>query len=128
MYREWAFFRGTADNAVLALAKADMGIARCYAQLMEDPEAREGIWKRLGEEHERCCRAVQQMTGNASLLAEVPWLQRSIQERDPHVDPLNLIQVELLRRLRHHQGDTEELRDLLRLSIQGISAGMRTTG
>lgn len=128
MYREWDFFRGTADNAILALAKADMGIARCYAQLMEEPEAREGIWKRLSEEHERCCQAVQRMTGKTSLLAEVPWLQRSIQERDPHVDPLNLIQVELLRRLRHSQGDPEELRDLLRLSIQGVSAGMRTTG
>lgn len=128
MYREWAFFRGTADNAILALVKADMGIAHCYAQLMEDPPARERIWKRLSEEHERCCRAVQQMTGKSSLLAEVPWLQRSIQERDPHVDPLNLIQVELLRRLRHIPEDAEELRDLLRLSIQGISAGMRTTG
>jgi len=128
MYREWEFFRATIDNAILALAKADMGIARGYAHLMEEPEAREGIWKRLSEEHERCCLAVQRMTGSASLLAEVPWLQRSIQERDPHVDPLNLIQVELLRRLRHSQGDPEELRDLLRLSIQGISAGMRTTG
>ena len=69
------------------------------------------------------------MTGRKSLLDGVSWLQRSIAERDPYVDPLNLIQIDLLRRLQ--QGDEEgkeELRDLLRQSIQSVAAGMRTTG
>ena len=69
------------------------------------------------------------MTGRKDLLDGVPWLQRSIAERDPYVDPLNLIQIDLLRRL---QGGDEEaegaLRDLLRQSIQSVAAGMRTTG
>ena len=69
------------------------------------------------------------MMGRQELLEEVPWLQRSIEERDPYVDPLNLIQVELLKQLRSGAGgESEELRDLLRQSIQSIAAGLRTTG
>jgi phosphoenolpyruvate carboxylase len=67
------------------------------------------------------------MTGCDGLLDSVPWLQRSIRERDPNVDPLNLIQIELLRKLATTEDDAG-LRDLLRQSIQGVSAGMRTTG
>ena len=69
------------------------------------------------------------MTERDRLLADVAWLQRSLEERDPYVDPLNLIQVELLRRARACEDDeVEELSDLLRQSIQSIAAGMRTTG
>ena len=69
------------------------------------------------------------MTGRKNLLDGVSWLQRSIAERDPYVDPLNLIQIDLLRRLQQVEEEgKEELRDLLRQSIQSIAAGMRTTG
>ena len=69
------------------------------------------------------------MTGRKELLDGVPWLQRSIAERDPYVDPLNLIQIDLLRRLQGGDEEAEEaLRDLLRQSIQSVAAGMRTTG
>jgi len=129
MYNEWSFFRGTVDNAELALAKADMHMAYEYGKLMQRRQEGEAIWKKLDEEYRRTCFALGKMTGRKDLLDGVPWLQRSISERDPYVDPLNLIQIDLLRRL---QGGDEEaegtLRDLLRQSIQSVAAGMRTTG
>ena len=129
MYNEWSFFRGTVDNAELALAKADMHMAYEYGKLMQRRQEGEAIWKKLDEEYRRTCFALRKMTGRKDLLDGVPWLQRSIAERDPYVDPLNLIQIDLLRRL---QGGDEEaegtLRDLLRQSIQSVAAGMRTTG
>jgi phosphoenolpyruvate carboxylase len=131
MYRSWPFFAATVDNAELALAKADPEIARHYARLMEDAAARERIWGWIAAEYGRARRAVLSLTGNDRLLAGTPWLQRSIQERNPNVDPLNLIQVRLLRRLRQLEEGTspaQRSRDLVRLSIQGISAGMRATG
>ena len=134
MYRDWAFFRGTVDNAALALAKADMEIARNYVRLLEDQASGQAIWGLIEAEYACSCAALLRMTGRQHLLEDISWLQRSIDERDPFVDPLNLIQVELLGRLRalvhdREAGPEEEtLRDLLRLTIQGIAAGMRTTG
>ncbi len=133
MYREWAFFRATIDNAVLALAKTDINIARHYASLVEDAEGRARIWQTIAGEYERSCRAVLTVTGQPELLADVPWLQRSIQVRNPNTDPLNFIQIEWLKRLRAAEGraderEIEEYHDLLRLTIQGLAAGMRTTG
>ncbi|MFH1569056.1 MAG: phosphoenolpyruvate carboxylase [Gemmatimonadota bacterium] len=138
MYREWPFFRGTVDNAELALAQTDMEIGRQHAELEDDEAGRQRVWDLLAGEYERARRAVLQLTGGEELLAAVPWLQHSIAERNPLVEPLSLIQVELMRRRRaaRQVGETtdatapgdERLRDLLRLSIQGISAGMRATG
>jgi phosphoenolpyruvate carboxylase len=133
MYRSWPFFRATVDNAELALAKADVDIAGEYAGLMADASRRDSVWPLIASEFELSRAAVLELTGNDSLLTGVPWLQSSIQQRNPHVDPLNLVQVDLLRRSRDadERGETEaadQLRDLVRLSIQGISAGMRTTG
>ena len=129
MYEEWSFFRGTVDNAELALAKADMHMAYEYGKLMQMRQEGEAIWKKLDEEYQRTCFALGKMTGRKNLLDGVPWLQRSIAERDPYVDPLNLIQIDLLRRLQQGEEEgKEELRDLLRQSIQSVAAGMRTTG
>jgi len=132
MYGRWAFFKGTVDNAEQALAKASPSIAYIYSRLMEDEGQRRVIWGRLVNEYEKSCKAVLQLNGNGDLLDATPWLARSIEERDPYVDPLNLIQVELMKRARHvstEQGQVpERIRALLRQSIQGISAGMRTTG
>jgi len=133
MYRDWAFFRATIDNAVLALAKTDINIARHYAALVESAEVRERIWKIIAAEYERSCRTVLTVTGQPELLTNVPWLQRSIQVRNPNTDPLNFIQIEWLRRLRAAEAraddrEIEEYHDLLRLTIQGLAAGMRTTG
>ena len=133
MYEEWAFFRATIDNAVLALSKSDMNIAFRYAELVEDRESRDRIWGMISAEFRRTREAVLRVNGRQELLAEVPWLQRSIQVRNPNTDPLNLIQIEWLRRLRKAEGgvspdELEEIHSLIRLTIQGLAAGMRTTG
>jgi phosphoenolpyruvate carboxylase len=133
MYAGWPFFRATLDNAVLALAKSDMDIGRMYAQLVEDPAVREKIWGMISAEYQRSRDSVLRTNGQPELLAEVGWLQHSIKLRNPNTDPLNLMQIEWLRRLREAQrrGDEEqqrECRELLRLTIEGVAAGMRTTG
>jgi phosphoenolpyruvate carboxylase len=130
-YGSSGFFRATIDNAVLALAKADMGIARVHSRLVQDPVVRREIWGRIVTEYERTCRAALDLTGQEDLLDDVPWLKRSIQVRNPYVDPLNLIQVDLFRRLREAPSDSPEekrTRELIRLTIQGIAGGLRTTG
>ena len=130
MYREQPGFRATIDNAELALAKADPAIAREYAALVPDEKEGLRLWERFAAEYERSRRVVLAVTGRAQLLDSVAWLQRSIRVRNPYVDPLNLIQVELLRRKRTATGDEarEEIEELLRLCVQGIAAGLRTTG
>jgi phosphoenolpyruvate carboxylase len=133
MYEGWPFFRATLDNAVLALAKSEMEIGRMYAQLVEDGEIRERIWGLIAAEYARSREAALKTNGHADLLEEIPWLKRSITLRNPNTDPLNLVQVEWLRRLREAEQEGNvprqtECRELLRLTIEGVAAGMRTTG
>jgi phosphoenolpyruvate carboxylase len=133
MYAGWSFFRATLDNAVLALAKSDMGIGRMYADLVEDAGTRERIWDMIAGEYQRSREAALRTNGQEDLLAELSWLKRSITLRNPNTDPLNLVQVEWMRRLRdaERHGDVEkqaECRELLRLTIEGVAAGMRSTG
>jgi phosphoenolpyruvate carboxylase len=133
MYRQWPFMQATIDNAALALAKADVFIASCYADLVQNEEARQRIASLIFTERNRACRAILALTGGSELLSTTPWLQASIDARNPYIDPLNLIQIELIRRRRELPADTpaedaESLRGLLRLTVQGIAAGMRTTG
>jgi phosphoenolpyruvate carboxylase len=137
MHREWPFFRAVLANAALALAKADIPVASRYASLVEPEELRRRIWGLVAAEHARSCEAVLRATGQASLLADVPWLEHSIEVRNPNVDPLNLIQIEALRRQRRQRqlhgpgevaGGEESLDDLLRLTIEGLASGLRTTG
>ena len=127
LYQDWPFFRAVIDNAELALAKADLDIARCYSELVEGDSS---IIDLLASEFERSRTAVLALTGRNQLLEGQPWLERSIRVRNPYVDPLNLIQVETFRRLRAAQDDQElELCwRLLRMTIQGVAAGLRTTG
>ena len=129
MYREWAFFRTLVDNAQLALRGADMLIAAVYATLAP-PADREAVFPRLREEYRRTEAALCRLTGQRDLLDEAPWLQRSIRVRNPYVDPMNYVQVALLRRLRDHpdEAEAEEMRDAVRLSVNGIAAGLRNTG
>ena len=133
MYEGWPFFRATLDNAVLALAKSDLAIGRMYADLVEEEDVRERIWGLIAGEFERSRDAVLRTNGQADLLSEIPWLKQSIRVRNPNTDPLNLVQVQWLRRLRdaERRGDAArqaECRELLRLTIEGVAAGMRTTG
>ncbi|HEY6565320.1 MAG TPA: phosphoenolpyruvate carboxylase, partial [Pirellulaceae bacterium] len=134
MYQDWSFFRAMIDNACLALAKADMFVAEQYARLEGESGIREPIWSRILSEFQRTRQQVLDLVGGEELLAEIPWFQRSIEVRNPYVDPLNLIQIEFLRRQRDDsRGHAEtpamqSLRDLLRLTVQGVASGMRTTG
>ncbi len=133
MYRAWPFMQATVDNAVLALAKADMYIAHHYADLEEESDIRQRCWSLIAAERDRTRQALLDMVGGPELLATNPWFFSSIDARNPYIDPLNLIQVDLLRRRRSlpaesTDADREQLRDLLRLTVQGIAAGMRTTG
>ena len=139
MYRQWPFFGATIDNAALALAKADMFVARRYADLAESAETRERTWVRIASERDRTRQAILDIVSLPELLAATPWFERSIDVRNPYIDPLNLIQIECMRRRRAltssatdveavDQREAAALRDLLRLTVQGIAAGMRTTG
>jgi phosphoenolpyruvate carboxylase len=134
MYRDWQFFRATIDNAELALAKTDLGIAQRYARLVSDSSALVRVAEMIAAEFAESKRALLAIAGNQKLLDGTPWLQESIRVRNYYIDPLNLIQVELLRRLyqfesgERDEADIEELRHLMRLSINGIASGMRTSG
>jgi len=125
------------DNAEMGLCKASPDMAREYAALLPDPAAGERMFAVYLAEYERTQAAVLAITGRSELLEHVPWLQQSIRVRNPYVDPLNLIQVELMRRMgdRLNQPPDEaepigdhDLRDTLRLTTQGLSSGLRTTG
>jgi phosphoenolpyruvate carboxylase len=131
MYRQWPFFRASVDNAVLALAKTNLAIASDYFRLAAEP-ACQAFASLIVNEYEQCCNAVLEMTGQPRLLDDVSWLRDSIDRRSPFVDALNLLQIDLLRRLRAVAGeatpDADEWAHLVRLTIQGVAAGMRTTG
>ena len=133
MYRGWPFFQTMIDNAQQSLTKADMGIAEIYASLVPDTAIRARIFDEIKAEFERTCNAIFCITGQSTLLENEPVLQRSIQLRNPYVDPLNYIQVEMIRRLRALQArgateDTEALRAVIELTINGVSSGLRNTG
>ncbi len=114
-------------NVELGLAKADLSIARLYAGLVSDAALRDRVFGMLFEEFERTKAVVLRLSGQATLLESNPVLARSIRLRNPYVDPLSLIQVELLRRKRGGE-DNENLNYALAATINGIAAGLRNTG
>ncbi len=135
MYRSWPFFNALLENAQLDVAKADLGIAGLYArELVEDEALRTRYFSRIEEEHARTWRMLCAVTEQESLLDNNPVIRRSIERRNPYVDPLNFIQVALLQELRGASAKTPEasdqdavLREVL-ATISGIAAGMKTTG
>ncbi len=131
MYREWPFFAALLDNVELDLAKADMGIAERYAELVTDAALRARVFSAITAEHERACQFVNRIIGQERLLDHSPVIQRSIERRNPYVDPLNFIQVALLRALRDpatESGQRSALLELALSTVNGIAAGMKTTG
>ncbi|MBL0696603.1 phosphoenolpyruvate carboxylase [Comamonas sp. JC664] len=123
MYREWPFFRAVIDNVTMVLAKSDMAIAGRYATLA--PASTRALWRSIQQEHRRTRKQVKRLTGESKLLDNNPQLQRSISLRNPYVDPMSFLQVELLKRKRDGQAEVD--RPLL-LTLNGIAAGMRNTG
>ena len=127
MERDWPFFAGLISNAELACAKADMGIGRRYADLCEDRGLRDRIWSRIEAEFELTREEVVRVTGGSRLLDRQPALQRSIDRRNPYIDTLSFVQLELLRRARAGEGGDQLTRASF-LAINGIAGGMRNTG
>jgi phosphoenolpyruvate carboxylase len=132
MAREFPLFLDIIRNVEMALAKADFGIARLYASLVEDEALRSRVFTTLETEFNLTHRMILEITRQKSLLETNPVLNRSIRLRNPYVDPMSLIQVELIRRKRNAAADGEpespELNRAISATINGISAGLRNTG
>jgi phosphoenolpyruvate carboxylase len=130
MHRQWPFFRTLLSNLDMVLAKGDVRIAARYAELVEDAKLRRRIFSALKTERERAVATLALITGEQGRLQSNPALARSIEHRLPYLDPLNHLQVELLRRYRlKREGDAvERLQRGIHLSINGIAAGLRNTG
>jgi phosphoenolpyruvate carboxylase len=127
MYREWPFFEMLLSNMDMVLAKSDVAIASRYAELVSDIELRDRIFSRLRAEWHRTVDALLSIMGHQGLLESNPLLRRSIRNRFPYLDPLNHMQIELLKRYR--AGDAED--DVvtgIHLTINGIAAGLRNSG
>lgn len=127
MMKDFYLFQDMIRNVEMGMGKADFGIAHMYAGLVADTGLRNRVYQRLQEEFDRTKRLLLQITGQKRLLEGNPVLDRSIRLRNPYVDPLSLVQVELLRRKRAGE-DTPELKFALGATISGISAGLRNTG
>jgi len=127
MMRSFPLFLDMIRNVELALAKADFGIARLYASLVEDEALRERVFTVLEAEFERTRRMVLAVTEQNELLERNAVLSNSIRLRNPYVDPMSLLQVELLRRKRAGERGPE-LDRAITATINGISAGLRNTG
>jgi phosphoenolpyruvate carboxylase len=127
MHEAWPFFRTTLSNMDMVLAKSDIAIASRYAELVTDAALSRSIFSRVREEWEASIEVVLAITGQQSLLERNPLLARSIRNRFPYIDPLNHVQIELLR--RHRAGDPDPaVEQGIRLSINGIAAGLRNSG
>jgi phosphoenolpyruvate carboxylase len=126
MYEQWPFFRSTVDLIEMVVAKTSPTIAARYDDRLV-PAPLRPIGSDLRERLARATDAVLAVTGHARLLDDNPVLQRSIDVRNPYIDPINLIQVEVLSRLRRAPDD-ERLLDAMLVTVNGIAAGMRNTG
>jgi phosphoenolpyruvate carboxylase len=131
MYKQWPFFRTLLSNLDMVLAKSDLRIAARYVELVEDKRAARRIFGALKAEWERASEALSAITGERQRLQSNPALARSIEHRFPYLDPLNHLQVELLRRYRERRDaepGLERIRRGIHLSINGVAAGLRNTG
>jgi phosphoenolpyruvate carboxylase len=127
MYQTWPFMQTLLSNMDMVMAKTDMGIASRYAELVTDSKLREEIFTCIQEEWDRSIKWLFAITNRNELLIDNPTLARSIRNRTPYIDPLNHLQVELLRRYR--AGDTDDAIKLaIHLTINGVSGWLRNSG
>ena len=127
MYRDWPFFRTLLSNMDMLLAKSDIGIASRYAELVVDVSLRDSVFGQIQAEWHRTVGHLLAITGQSELLEANPALSRSLRNRSPYIDPLNHLQVELLRRYRAGENQERTRRAIL-LTINGIAAGLRNSG
>ncbi|MCB1995720.1 MAG: phosphoenolpyruvate carboxylase, partial [Rhodoferax sp.] len=131
MHRQWPFFRTLLSNLDMVLAKSDLRVAARYVELVEDKRLAKRMFTAIRAEWDRVAQALAQITGDATRLQSNPALARSIEHRFPYLDPLNHLQVELLRRYRGQREPAEHQARLQRgihISINGVAAGLRNTG
>jgi phosphoenolpyruvate carboxylase len=127
LHESWPFFSSALANMEMVLAKADMAIAGRYAELVGDKALGKAVFGQIHAEWERTTEALLAITGQSSLLDKDPDLATIIRSRLPYIDPLNHLQIELIRR-RRRGDDAEAVRDGIHLTINGIAAGLRNTG
>jgi phosphoenolpyruvate carboxylase len=127
MYADWPFFRTVLANMDMVLAKTDLAIATRYAELVPDRELAERILTIIRSEWQRSVDMLRAITGAAAFLEDNPALARSIRNRFPYLDPLNHLQIDLLRRYRAGQTD-ERTKRAIHLTINGLAAGLRNSG
>ena len=127
LYREWPFFRMLLSNMDMVLAKSSIAIASRYAELVPDVALRERIFGRIRREYDLVIATLLDIMGQNRLLQGNPLLERSVRHRFPYLDPLNHVQVELLKEHRADNPDEQVLRGI-QITINGISAGLRNTG
>jgi phosphoenolpyruvate carboxylase len=127
MYADWPFFRTVLANMDMVLSKTDLAIAARYTELVPDRKLAERIFAVIGSEWQRTVDNLRLITGAAAFLEDNPTLARSIRNRFPYLDPLNHLQVDLLRRYRAGQVD-ERTRRAIHLTINGLAAGLRNSG
>jgi phosphoenolpyruvate carboxylase len=127
LYERWPFFRSVLSNMAQVLAKSDLGLAAHYAELVADESLRRRVFDKIADEHQRTIAMHKLITGHDDLLADNPALARSVFNRFPYLEPLNHLQVELLRRYR--SGDDDELvqRGIL-LTMNGLASALRNSG
>lgn len=131
MYQHWSFFQSLIDNLQMALAKADLLIAREYANMVRNESVRQRIFGLIEQEYRMTSELILKITGQDEILDNVPVIQESIRLRNPYVDPLSYLQVQLLTELRELRERGEDSPELLRevlLTINGIASGLRNTG
>ena len=127
MAREWPFLRNALANMEMVLAKSDMGIAERYSELVEDRDLAKGVFGAIRDEWQRTHDALLDATGQSFLLENSPRLDASIRLRLPYIEPLNLLQVELLK--RHRSGEPDErIAEGIQLSINAIATALRNSG
>jgi phosphoenolpyruvate carboxylase len=127
MQREWPFFRAMLSNLEMLMAKVDLSVAARYKELFADAAIADAIFSRIRSEYDHALAAFFEISGAQSLLDSNPALARSIRNRFPYMDPLNHLQIELLKRYR--AGDSEDrVRRGIHLSINGLAAGLRNSG
>jgi phosphoenolpyruvate carboxylase len=127
MYVRWPFFRTLLSNMDMVLAKSSLAIASRYARLVDDVALREKIFTRISREWRDSVDALNAIMEQSKLLESNPLLDRSIRNRFPYLDPLNHVQVELLK-LHRSRAASEKVLTGIQLTINGISAGLRNSG